>query len=147
MLGRYWPSCSCAAAELEGSHSRLRKEETDAADGRVPRGKRMTLPQMSSPTTPAPAGALWRAARKQVAKLADVLRGRARHPTSALPTTSEPEDQPAREEPQHPPQRGGLFRKYAALLVALVGGSLIVSAAIEMYYSWGESRQALIAVQ
>jgi HAMP domain-containing protein len=42
---------------------------------------------------------------------------------------------------------GGLFRKYAALLVALVGGSLIVNAAIEMYYSYGESRQALIAVQ
>ena len=44
-------------------------------------------------------------------------------------------------------QTGGLFRKYAALLVALVGGSLIVNAAIEMYYSYGESRQALIAVQ
>ena len=44
-------------------------------------------------------------------------------------------------------QQGGLFRKYAALLVALVGGSLIVNAAIEMYYSYGESRQALIAVQ
>src|SRR6185295_6451320 len=42
---------------------------------------------------------------------------------------------------------GGLFRKYAALLVALVGGSLVVNAAIEMYYSYGESRQALIAVQ
>ena len=42
---------------------------------------------------------------------------------------------------------GGLFRKYAALLVALVGGSLIVNAAIEMYYSYGESREALIAVQ
>ncbi len=44
-------------------------------------------------------------------------------------------------------QTGGLLRKYAALLVALVGGSLIVNAAIEMYYSYGESRQALIAVQ
>jgi signal transduction histidine kinase/DNA-binding NarL/FixJ family response regulator len=44
-------------------------------------------------------------------------------------------------------QRGGLFRKYAALLVALVGGSLVVNAAIEIYYSYGESRQALIAVQ
>jgi signal transduction histidine kinase len=44
-------------------------------------------------------------------------------------------------------QRGGLFRKYAALLVALVGGALIVNAAIEMYSSYGESRQALIAVQ
>ena len=51
------------------------------------------------------------------------------------------------ETPNQSLQRGGLFRKYAALLVALVGGSLIVSAAIEMYYSYGESRQALIAVQ
>ena len=40
-----------------------------------------------------------------------------------------------------------MLRKYAALLVALVGGSLIVNAAIEMYYSYGESREALIAVQ
>src|SRR5215510_3505055 len=44
-------------------------------------------------------------------------------------------------------QSGGLFRKYAALLVALVGGSLILNAAIEMYYSYVESRQALVAVQ
>ena len=42
---------------------------------------------------------------------------------------------------------GGLFRKYATLLVALVGGSLIINATIEMYYSYGENRQALIAVQ
>jgi signal transduction histidine kinase len=42
---------------------------------------------------------------------------------------------------------GGLFRKYAALLVALVGGALILNSAIEMYYSYGESREALIAVQ
>ena len=46
-----------------------------------------------------------------------------------------------------PQQGGGLFRKYAALLVALVGGALVVNAAIEMYYSYGESRQALVAVQ
>ena len=42
---------------------------------------------------------------------------------------------------------GGLFRKYAALLVALVGGALIVNAAIEMYYSYRESREGLVAVQ
>jgi signal transduction histidine kinase/putative methionine-R-sulfoxide reductase with GAF domain/HAMP domain-containing protein len=42
---------------------------------------------------------------------------------------------------------GSLFRKYAALMVALVGLSLILNAAIEMYYSYNESRQALIAVQ
>ena len=42
---------------------------------------------------------------------------------------------------------GGLFRKYATLLVALVGGSLIINATIEMYYSYGENRHALIAIQ
>src|SRR5262245_43398924 len=44
-------------------------------------------------------------------------------------------------------QTGGLFRKYAAFLVALVGGSLLINALVEMYYSYGESRQALNAVQ
>src|SRR5262247_791576 len=38
-----------------------------------------------------------------------------------------------------------LFRKYSALLVTLVGGALMANAAIEMYYSYGESREALIA--
>ena len=42
---------------------------------------------------------------------------------------------------------GGLFRKYAVFLVALVGGSLLINALIELYYSYGESRQALSAVQ
>ncbi|MBO0743174.1 MAG: hypothetical protein J2P51_17345, partial [Hyphomicrobiaceae bacterium] len=105
----------------------------------------MTLPQTSSHATAPPAGPLSRAARRRVAKLSDVLRGWIRHAKGALPTASARTNGPAPGEP--PPQRGGLFRKYAALLVALVGGSLIVSAAIEMYYSWGESRQALIAVQ
>lgn len=41
----------------------------------------------------------------------------------------------------------GLFRKYAVPLLSLVAGSLIVSAAIEMYYSYGESRRAVIEVQ
>src|SRR5262245_30792883 len=40
-----------------------------------------------------------------------------------------------------------LFRKYAILLVALVGGSLVISAAIEMYYSYWQNREALSAVQ
>jgi signal transduction histidine kinase/HAMP domain-containing protein len=44
-------------------------------------------------------------------------------------------------------QTGGLFRKYAVFLVALVGGSLLINALIEMYYSYHESRQALSAVQ
>src|SRR5262249_28041579 len=107
----------------------------------------MTLPQTSSHTTASSGGPLSRAARRRVAKVTDVLRGWVRHAKSALPASTPPEGDPARGAPQHPQQRGGLFRKYAALLVALVGGSLIVSAAIEMYHSWSESRQALIAVQ
>ena len=53
----------------------------------------------------------------------------------------------ARSRPQRSHKTRSLLRKYAALLVALVGGSLIVNASIEMYYSYGESREALIAVQ
>ena len=52
-----------------------------------------------------------------------------------------------RARPQRSHKTRSLLRKYAALLVALVGGSLIVNASIEMYYSYGESREALIAVQ
>ena len=48
---------------------------------------------------------------------------------------------------RRPRNTRSLLRKYATLLVALVGGSLIINAAIEMYYSYGESREALIAVQ
>jgi signal transduction histidine kinase len=44
-------------------------------------------------------------------------------------------------------QTGPLFRKYAALLVALVAGSLLINAAIELYYSYQQSRDGLIAVQ
>ena len=44
-------------------------------------------------------------------------------------------------------QRGRLFRKYAALLVSLVGGALIFNGAIEMYYAYVESTRALISVQ
>ena len=52
-----------------------------------------------------------------------------------------------RSRPQRSHKARSLLRKYAALLIALVGGSLIVNASIEMYYSYGESREALIAVQ
>jgi signal transduction histidine kinase/putative methionine-R-sulfoxide reductase with GAF domain/HAMP domain-containing protein len=43
--------------------------------------------------------------------------------------------------------KGQLFRKYAALLVALVAIALIANAAIESYYSYLENRAALVAVQ
>jgi signal transduction histidine kinase len=107
----------------------------------------MTLPQTSSHATGASLGSLSRAARRKVALITDVLRGWARAAKHALPSQMARQQAPDPGERQPPPQRGGLFRKYAGLLLALIGGSLIVSAAIEMYYSWGESRQALIAVQ
>jgi signal transduction histidine kinase len=44
-------------------------------------------------------------------------------------------------------RKGGLFRKYASLLVALVAITLIISATIQAYYSFSESRDALSAIQ
>src|SRR5262252_7274587 len=110
----------------------------------------MTLPQTSTETTAPTAGVLSRAARRMLPLLAEALWRRPPHPDVALNPVPEGDNEPVRPvraAAKRPQQRGGLFRKYAALLLALVGGSLIVSAAIEMYYSWGESRQALIAVQ
>ena len=108
----------------------------------------MTLPQTHTEAPTSGARGVWHAARRMLPMLAGALRGRWRQtgddgplPSSGRGAELDP------ETPKQSPQRGGLFRKYAALLVALVGGSLIVSAAIEMYYSYGESRQALIAVQ
>ena len=43
--------------------------------------------------------------------------------------------------------QGRLFRKYAALFVALVGGALIVNSTVEAIYSYREHRDALVAVQ
>src|SRR5262252_8593754 len=110
----------------------------------------MTLPQTSTETTAPTAGVLSRAARRMLPLLAEALWRRPPHPDVALNPVPEGDNEPVRPvraAAKRPQQRGGLFRKYAALLLALVGGSLIVSAAIEMYYSWSESRQALIAVQ
>ena len=101
----------------------------------------MTLPQTSTETTAPAAGALSRGGAQNGAA---VGRGAAGAPR---PECDNAFARPVKVAAKHPPQSGGLFRKYAALLLALVGGSLIVSAAIEMYYSYGESRQALIAVQ
>src|SRR5262249_53299347 len=101
----------------------------------------MTLPQTSTETTAPAAGALSRGGAQNGAA---VGRGAAGAPR---PEGDNAFARPVKVAAKHPSQSGGLFRKYAALLLALVGGSLIVSAAIEMYYSYGESRQALIAVQ
>jgi len=43
--------------------------------------------------------------------------------------------------------RGRLFRKYAALLVALVASALLVSSGIESWYSYLENRAAIVDVQ
>jgi signal transduction histidine kinase len=43
--------------------------------------------------------------------------------------------------------RGRLFRKYAVLFVALVSGALLVSGLTEIYFSFGENQDALVAVQ
>ncbi len=43
--------------------------------------------------------------------------------------------------------KGKLLRKYAALMVLLVGGALVVNGAIEIFYSYRENRAAVVAVQ
>ncbi len=45
------------------------------------------------------------------------------------------------------PSGSRLFRKYAALLFALVASSLIANAAIQMFYTWRESQLAISAIQ
>jgi len=77
-------------------------------------------------------GQVW--ATRRVAKAA-VVYGR-----STLARAIDPGNAPAG-------RRGRLFRKYAALLVALVGGALLFNGAIEMYYAYVESTRALTAVQ
>jgi adenylate cyclase len=43
--------------------------------------------------------------------------------------------------------RAGLFRKYAVLFAALVGGALLASGATQLWFSYQENKAALIAVQ
>jgi GAF domain-containing protein/HAMP domain-containing protein len=43
--------------------------------------------------------------------------------------------------------RGTLFRKYAVLFVALVSGALVASGAEELYFSYQESKEALVTLQ
>ncbi len=107
----------------------------------------MTLPQTHTEAPASGVGGVWRAARRMLPMLAGALRGRKGKTADDSPQSSPGGGDTDPETPKQSQQKGGLFRKYAALLVALVAGSLIVSAAIEMYYSYGESRQALIAVQ
>jgi len=50
------------------------------------------------------------------------------------------------QEPRVTP-RGRLFRKYVIVFAGLVSGALLTSGAIELYFSYYENREALIALQ
>ena len=43
--------------------------------------------------------------------------------------------------------RGTLFRKYMVFFVILVGGALLTSGLIEIYFSYQENKAALIGMQ
>ncbi len=43
--------------------------------------------------------------------------------------------------------RSALFRKYALLLMTLVGGGLLLSGLIETYFSYQENKRALVSLQ
>jgi len=43
--------------------------------------------------------------------------------------------------------RGHLFRKYVIIIAGLVSGALLASGAIEIYFSYYENREALVALQ
>ncbi|MGH7345770.1 MAG: cache domain-containing protein, partial [Candidatus Rokuibacteriota bacterium] len=43
--------------------------------------------------------------------------------------------------------RGHLFRKYVIVFAGLVSGALLASGAIELYFSYNENREALVALQ
>jgi signal transduction histidine kinase/HAMP domain-containing protein len=45
------------------------------------------------------------------------------------------------------PMRGRLFRKYLVLILSLVGGALLVSGAISLYFTYQENKSALAALQ
>ena len=42
--------------------------------------------------------------------------------------------------------RGSIYRKYLALIIALVAGALVVSGAIGIYFSYLETRHSLISL-
>ncbi|MBI4593260.1 MAG: HAMP domain-containing histidine kinase, partial [Candidatus Rokubacteria bacterium] len=43
--------------------------------------------------------------------------------------------------------RGRLFRKYVLVFAGLVSGALLASGAIELYFSYGENKEALVKIQ
>jgi class 3 adenylate cyclase/HAMP domain-containing protein len=45
------------------------------------------------------------------------------------------------------PPRGRLLRKYAVILAALVAGALVVAGAVQIWFAYGEQRDALLRIQ
>jgi hypothetical protein len=46
-----------------------------------------------------------------------------------------------------PTSRGRLLRKYAVILATLVASALVVSGAVEIWFAYGEHRDALVRIQ
>ena len=46
-----------------------------------------------------------------------------------------------------PSARGRLFRKYVVVFLLLVGGVLLASSAIDLYFSYQETKDALVRVE
>ena len=45
------------------------------------------------------------------------------------------------------PPRGRLLRKYAVILAALVAGALVASGGVQIWFAYGEQRDALLHIQ
>ena len=45
------------------------------------------------------------------------------------------------------PSRGRLFRKYVVVLLVLVGGVLMISGLVDLYFSYRETQRAIIRVE
>ena len=47
----------------------------------------------------------------------------------------------------NPAARGRLFRKYVVVFLLLVGGVLLVSSAVDLYFSYQETKAALVRIE
>src|SRR5262245_65995167 len=45
------------------------------------------------------------------------------------------------------PSRGRLFRKYVVVLLVLVGGVLMISGLVDLYFSYRETQRAIVRVE
>jgi len=48
---------------------------------------------------------------------------------------------------KNPASRGRLFRKYVVVLLVLVGGVLMASSLVELYFSYRETQRAIVRVE